>query len=142
MSKSNPPRMILGPFTTTPHVPVDGLLIWGFITIREDHQVQHATLSFNLKTRAFHASSDANNKYYVSPPHDIQTTPPRRIRGQLRVTTKYHRGDEDLTGQNGGMFLGGKMPQPISGRMRDLLKALLKPEDIAMVTKLAIEAIK
>lgn len=140
MSKPNPPRVILGPFTTKPHLPKDNVISWGFITIREDFQVQHATLSFNLKTRKFSATSDGYNKFFISSAYVSPTDPTFRRPARLHGTQKYHAHDEDLTSQNGAMFLGDKIPEPIPGRLVDLLRKLLRREDIAMVTRLAIEA--
>lgn len=138
MSKSNPPRVILGPFTTTPHLPEDNVLSWSFITIREDHRVQHATLSFNLKTRRFSASADANGRYAIAQAY----THLGRVRPAKLYRTTTYGGSEDLTAQNRSMFLGGgkgEVPEPIPGLLRDLLRKMLRPEDIALMTRLAIE---
>ncbi|WP_434712971.1 hypothetical protein NMA58_08275 [Rhizobium sp. YTUHZ045] len=142
MSKSNPPRLILGPFTETPHLPEDGILSWGFITVREDHSVQWMQLHFNIQKRTFYTSSNSNGRFYVSSAHSY-TTKDGRTRSRsakLRQISSYIKGDEDLTNQNGGMFLGGSVPEPMSGLLRDLLKKLLKDEDIALVTRLSIGA--
>lgn len=142
MSKNNPPRVILGPFTATPHEPEDDILSWGFITIREDHSVQWVQLHFNIKKRSFYTSSSSNSRFYVSEAYESSTIPKYKRRAQLNRTASYFKDDEDLTSQNGGMFLGGNIPEPIPGLLRDLLRMLLKSEDIAKVTALAIETHK
>lgn len=134
MSKANPPRVILGPFTTTPHLPEDDVLSWGFITIRENHRVQHATLNFNLKTRQFSASADGCGRYSVSQAY----THLGRVRPAKLYRTNTYSRDEDFCAENSGMFLGGKLPEPMQGLLRDLLRKLLRPEDIALMTRLAV----
>ena len=112
-------RKIYGPFKMEPfeNSARNKCIRWHFNGIRDDDQIAHWALDYDRSTNRFNVTSFALRTGYI---------------GQYRCDPVK------TLPENRGMFLGGEIPRIMTGKISDILRKHLRPEDHAAIARFRI----